>query len=33
MAEEMKERSKTALLEQAYARVLDEGKKSDRDKY
>lgn len=32
-AEEFKERSKTAMLEHAYQRVLEENKKSDKSKY
>jgi hypothetical protein len=32
-AEEFKERSKTSLLEQAYQRVLDDNKQSDKDKF
>lgn len=33
MAEEFKERSKINLLEQAYQRLLEEGKQSDKSKY
>jgi hypothetical protein len=32
-AEEFKERSKAALLENAYQRVLEENKKSEKSKY
>jgi len=32
-AEEFKERSKQSLLEQAYQRVLEDNKKSDKTKY
>ena len=33
MAEEFKERSKTNLLEQAYQRVLEDGKQSEKSKF
>ena len=33
MADEFKERSKTALLEHAYQRVLEDSKKSDKTKF
>ena len=32
-AEEFKERSKTAMLEHAYQRVLQDNKKNDREKF
>ena len=33
MNEELKERQKTNLLEQAYQKVLEDGKQSDKAKY
>ena len=33
MSDEARERSKTNLLEQAYQRVLEDAKKSDKSKY
>ena len=33
MADEFKERSKTSLLEQAYQRVLEENKQSEKSKF
>jgi len=33
MADEFKERSKIAILEQAYQRILEDGKKSDKSKF